>query len=80
MKPIDFPQRNKIWAEHQKEYLPLPAYSNQDETITCWQLTWRERFRIFIGGVLWLRQLNFSRPLQPQKPQLEDPFRQDPDL
>ena len=74
MKPIKFPEQTMVWAENQPPYLPLPAYSNDQETISLWALTWRERLRILFTGRLWLRQLNFGRSLQPQKPSLESPF------
>ena len=31
-------------------------------------------YTILFTGRLWLRQLNFGKPLQPQKPFLETPF------
>lgn len=74
MKPIDFPQANVTWAEHQPEYIPLPSYVDGRETITRWQLTWWERLAILFSGKFWLRQMNFRDRLQPQKPQIEDPF------
>ena len=74
MQPIEFPEHTMVWAESQDPYLPLPAYVNHEETISCWQLTWGERFRLLFSGRLWLRQLNFRQPLQPQKPQVENPF------
>jgi len=74
MKPVEFPEQNRVWAKDQPEYLPLPAYSDEEQTISCWRLSWWERVRIFFSGTLWLRQRNFNRPLQPQRPTLECPF------
>ncbi len=75
MKPIEFPEQTTVWGKDQaKDYQPLPAYTNERETISCWQLTWRERFKLLAGGKLWLRQCNFGWPLQAQLPQVEDPF------
>ena len=74
MIPIKFPEHTMIWAENQPEYLPLPAFVNGRETISCWQLTWRERLLFLIGRPLWLRQSNYGRPLQPQLPTIEYPF------
>ncbi len=70
MQLIDFPGRNVIYAEHQDEYLPLPAYRvPQDEygtAVCCWKLTWRERFRVLLRGRVWHKMLTFNQPLQPQ--------------
>jgi hypothetical protein len=74
MIPIEFPQQTVIWAKNQPPYLPLPAYTNDKETISCWKLTWRERFKLLITGVFWLRQMNFGEKLQPQAPTVDIPF------
>jgi hypothetical protein len=81
MTPMEFPEQTIVWARDQRGpdgqplYLPLPAYTNAVQTITCWRLTWRERWQILRHGRLWLRQMNFSRPLQPQAPSVESPFK-----
>lgn len=78
MKPIKFPEHNKMFADDQPEYLPLPAFVNpgdmKGQVITCWQLSWPERIKLLFGGKLWLSQLSFHQPLQPQLPQVEYPF------
>lgn len=74
MDPIDFPEKNVTWAENQPEFRPLPAYTSERETITCWKLTWRERFALLWRGELWLRQMNFGAALQAQLPSVECPF------
>lgn len=75
MKPIDFPQRNVIFAEKQKEYLPLPAHrTSEGEVISCWQADWRERLVFLFSGRLWLSQLSFNNKLQPLLPMIDTPF------
>lgn len=74
MKPIAFPEQTVVVAEHQPPYLPLPAYTDEQETVSLWQLTWRERLRVLFTGRLWLRQMNFGAPLQPQAPTTLSPF------
>ena len=74
MKPLSFPEQTMVWAKDQAPYLPLPAYVDERETISLWGLTWRERLRILLSGRLWLRQMNFGQPLQPQKPTVDHPF------
>lgn len=74
MKPITFPQSNVVYAKDQPEYLPLPAYRDEAQTISLWRLSWRERLTVLVRGRLWLRQMNFGRSLQPQRIQVESPF------
>jgi len=67
-------QQTMTWAKNQPPYLPLPAFVNERETISCWSLTWRERLCVLWSGRLWLRQMNFGQSLQPQAPCVESPF------
>jgi hypothetical protein len=69
MKLIEFPEQTVIIAKDQPEYLPLPAHQFHDNEGTiafCWQLSWRERFKVLFTGVLWHQVLTFHTPLQPQ--------------
>jgi len=75
MIPIKFPEQNCTYAKNQKEYLPLPTFKSIDgEVISCWKLTFFERIKLLFTGKLWLRQLTFNQPLQPQSPTTEYPF------
>lgn len=74
MNPIKFPEQTTIWAENQPPYKPLPAYTDEKQTISCWHLTWRERLSILWYGQIWLIQMNFGQPLQPQAPCIKSPF------
>jgi len=74
MNPVKFKEVNIMCAEDQEEYITLPAYQNEEESISCWKFTWLERVKILLFGRLWLRQMNFGSPLQPQLPQIESPF------
>jgi len=68
MKPIEFKEQNMVYAKDQPEYLPLPVFKNESpegEAISCWQLTWKERLRIFWTGKLWVSLLTFNKPLTP---------------
>lgn len=78
MKPIEFPEQTIVWTKDQPPYLPLPAYTDAKETISCWALTWRERLRVLFTGRLWLRQWNFGSALQPQAPTTISPFIREP--
>ncbi|MDP1891484.1 MAG: hypothetical protein Q8K55_11390 [Gemmatimonadaceae bacterium] len=74
MQPVEFPQMTTTWAKNQPPYLPLPAYTDGEQTITLWALTWRERLVVLFRGRVWLTQLNFGFALQPQRPSVESPF------
>jgi hypothetical protein len=74
MKPIEFAEQTMVWAKDQPPYLPLPAWVNERETVSCWGLTWGDRLRLLFTGRLWLRQMNFGSPLQPQQVTAYSPF------
>ena len=65
MKPIEFPEQNYVWAKKQGPYSPLPAWTDERQTISLWRLSWRERIQVLVTGRLWHRQLNFGQQLQP---------------
>ncbi len=78
MNPIYFNGHNKVYAKDQKPYIPLPVYEDNEQgsrVIHCWKLTYKERFKIFFTGKLWIYVLNFKKKLQPIKPQVENPFK-----
>ena len=69
MKLLSFPEQTVVIAEHQPEYLPLPAYQFHDKQgriAFCWSLSWRERLKVLFSGVLWHQVLTFNQALQPQ--------------
>ena len=74
MKPIEFRENNKVLAKDQPQYQPLPVFMDETETVSCWRLTLLERLTLLFTGNLWLRQMNFGEPLQPQLPTVEYPF------
>jgi len=74
MKPVKFPYANATFAKDQPAYMPLPAYTDGNQVISCWSLSWRERIHVLLHGVLWVRMMTFGRPLQPLRPQALSPF------
>lgn len=80
MEVIGFPEQAVVFAKDQPEYLPLPAYRFKDDPhgriACCWRLSWRERFKILLSGVLWQQVLTFNQPLQPQKLTIDKPAMQ----
>jgi hypothetical protein len=76
MKPIVFKEANTVFAEHQPEYQPLPAYRGVDmsgSVTSCWRLSFWERLRVLFKGDLWITMLTFHSPLQPLRPSVEKP-------
>ena len=75
MTPRHFPEVNVTLGKGQAEYLPLPAYRAADGMIvSCWTLSLWERVKVLFTGRLWLLQLTFGAPLQPQHPTTNLPF------
>ena len=67
MKPIEFKEQNVVFAKDQKEYQPLPALRfDNGEVLTCWKVSWKELLRIAFTRKIWVAQLSFNNPLQPQ--------------
>ena len=77
MKPLKFKQHNKVYAENQEPYLPLPVYEDEKQggrVFHCWQLSFKERIKILFTGKLWIMVLNFGKRLQPILPVADSPF------
>ncbi len=75
MKPIEFEESNTVFAAYQPQYLPLPAFKSDDgKVISCWKASFRERLIFLFTGKLWLYMLTFNKPLQPQRPLIDNPW------
>lgn len=76
MKPSKFKESNAVFVKDQPEYLPLPVWKGEDGTvISCWKLNLRERIKFFLTGKIWLWMLTFNHPLQPQRLDVDYPFK-----
>jgi len=79
MEAYKFPEANVIFAEHQPEYLALPAHKDPDDPLgivtTCYKLTWRDLWKLLFTRRIWWQQLTFNNPLQGQKPSIDKPLR-----
>lgn len=53
MEPIDIGGQ----TAHGEPYKPLPMIRIDDQVVTCWRLSWRERLAILFRGVLWHYQI-----------------------
>lgn len=69
-----------VYAKDQPEYSPLPCLKSNDSSglVTCrFHFTWKERFKLFFFGDMWIQLLTFHKPLQPiklfvNKPKIEE--------
>jgi len=78
MKPIVFKESNVTFAKDQKQYLPLPAFKNENgHVISCWKLSLVERMKLLFTGKLWMNILSFNKPLSPILPSVKYPFIKD---
>ena len=58
MKPTQFPESTKTLQRPdgmtEQECGPLPVYNDGTQSVSCWQMTWRERFSALFFGRVWL--------------------------
>lgn len=64
--PIAFPEANTVYRGDGKEIGDLPCFRSPEQTISKWELTVEEIAYIKEHGHVWLSQMNFGAPLQPQ--------------
>jgi hypothetical protein len=56
MTPTKFPEQNgKLVAAPGDEatVLDLPVYRDAQYSISCWQMSWRDRLRLLVTGRVW---------------------------
>lgn len=62
MKPIQFPEQTIVLRKPanmtDEECASLPVFTDGEQVISCWALTWRERFRVLVSGRVWLGVLS----------------------
>lgn len=60
--PIRFPEQNKVLAPppETKDYeiAPLPIWTDGEQCVSCWKLSWRERLHALITGRVWCAVLS----------------------
>lgn len=64
MKPIDFEQVNKILQKPASmtdaECSSLRVFTDGQQCISCWQLSWKERLSAVLFGKVWLSVVSSS--------------------
>ena len=66
-RPSNFPQSNFTWKgwpadEDREEVLDLPAYRDENQTISCWALTADELAEVQKTGKVWLHIVGAGHP------------------
>ena len=74
MNIIEFPEQTTVIAEHQPQYIPMPAHQDNDGVVTCcWQLSEAELLQVAKTGVIWHQISTSWDSLQPQLLSVEKP-------
>lgn len=67
MKPASFPQATKTLQPSGKTYSasvtgvePLPVWTDGEQVVSCWRMTWRDRLRALLYGRVWVATLSGS--------------------
>lgn len=57
MIPTAFPEQNKTLTkpEGMDDCGSLPVYNDGQQSISCWQMSWRERLSALLRGKVWLQ-------------------------
>ena len=65
MKPTKFDEANKNltgsregYSEQVEAVDPLPIFTNGEQCISLWKMSWRERFSALFFGKVWLAVLS----------------------
>ena len=86
MNPIEFEGQTKVLAKPpgmtDEECSPLAILNLDDTCISCWKMSWRERFKAFFTGKIWLGVMSgrtqppvycaVDKPFKIQKPNLDE--------
>ena len=73
--PTQFERANMTWRKPGSmdvdECGDLPAFFDGKWSVSCWALTWRERFRVLVTGCVWLGCCHGQPPVWIQ---VDEPF------
>lgn len=65
MKPIPFRHANRLlqwsgasYSENVTGVDPLPIWTDGEQCVSCWRMSWRERLSALIFGRVWLALLS----------------------
>lgn len=65
MQPIAFSYQNRVLQPSGKKYSanvtgvePLPIWTDGEQCVSCWRMSWRERLSALLFGRAWLALLS----------------------
>lgn len=65
MEPVPFRYQNRVLQPSGKEYsenvtevVPLPVWTDGEQCVSCWRMSWRERLSALLFGRVWLAILS----------------------
>jgi hypothetical protein len=65
MKPVSFKHQNKVlrpghtvYSEDVTSVVDLPVWTNGEQCVSCWQMSWQERLSVLLHGRVWLAVLS----------------------
>lgn len=71
MKPIEFPEAiknlqpsGKQYSENVIDVKALPIWTDGEQCVSLWKMSWRERLAMLFRGTIWVQVLT-SKPSQP---------------
>jgi hypothetical protein len=66
VKPVSFKYADRVlnppadneYSENVEGVDPLPIWSDGEQCVSCWKMSWRERLSVLIFGRVWLAVLS----------------------
>jgi len=62
MKPIKFKESSGMFIGATNDIKPLPVYQNDDEIISCWKVSLKDKLKILFSGKVWLHVKGTTMP------------------
>lgn len=60
MKPIEFPESNRLLKAYESEHemKDMRVWTDNKMCISCWKATWKERLSFLLFGKVWVYVLS----------------------
>lgn len=66
MNPIKFKEQNFTYTKPEsmtdEECSSLPVYKQNNEIISCWKMSFKERIKALFTGKVWFCVMSYSQP------------------
>jgi hypothetical protein len=50
----------RVYSENVTDVAPLPRWTDGEQCVSCWRMTWRERINALLFGRVWIAVLSGS--------------------